>query len=84
VKSTPSVECKNAWIFVCILHIVTCLLKAVITDKKRLPLLGSGSINTFPGQPTYVTAVTITYATIEELLETLSSVVLVQRLYNEI
>jgi hypothetical protein len=41
------------------------------------------SVNTLTWQPSYVTAITDTYTTIEELLEAVFSVGSMQRLYKE-
>jgi hypothetical protein len=43
-------------------------------EDEKWPLLGSGSVNTFPQQPTHLTAVIDTNTTIDELLEAMFSV----------
>jgi hypothetical protein len=53
---------------------MTLRLKAELVEEEKLPLLGNYSVNTFPQQPTHLTAVTGTNTTIQELLETMFSV----------
>jgi hypothetical protein len=52
---------------------ICCDMSAQLQNQRRHPLLGNGSVNSFPWQPNHVTAATDTHATIEEVLETVFS-----------